>query len=164
MTTITLAEIIELLAEVIGDLTPTTTAPQSVGAFRRNLAPKPPLRQWLPAAGGNDVARLFEVARVGRREDGGINHHAARLATVPLIVTLAYSAQPTLYGFTERHQLEALIEADAHQIHDAISLPTGLAGVGHIACYPTIERPDQGDRIWFQDVSVDVLFYAQRGT
>jgi hypothetical protein len=162
VTTITLTEIIAHLVTVVEDLTP--TADPSARPFRRSSAPnREPLRRWAPDVGGNGLLRLFDLRRSSARSDGGINHFAARLATVELTMTLAYPATPSLYGLDEYEELEALIEKDAHQIHDALSGAGALAGAGHIAVYPTIEALDQAlERIWYQELSLDVLHYIAR--
>jgi hypothetical protein len=126
--------------------------------FRRSKAPNLMLETWANDAGAIGLLRKFEVRRAGPREDPGVNDPAATLAAVPLVVTVVYPALPRLYGLGEIHELEAVVESDAHQIRDTVRSPAALVP-GHQANLPTIEGLAQGDRMWFQDISISSIFY-----
>jgi hypothetical protein len=159
MTTTTTTAIIERIVEVIQGLQPDEIPARR---FKESTAPNLPLATWANDAGANGLFRLFEVRRNGQREDPGINHPSATLAAVPLLVKVCYPAVPRLYQLPTNRALEALIESDAHQIRDALEAPTALVA-GHLANMTTIEALTQGERMWFQDISISTVFYiAQR--
>lgn len=165
MNTTTPTAIITQLATVLEALTPAiSTTPAKL--FRRSKSPNRPLRTWIPDAGGNDMLRKFDLFRDGSRLNIGINHPEANLISVPLTLTVAYPAVPKLYALTELYDLEALIESDALQLHDAILGPSALVSGDQAFLDVEILRTDQSDeRHWYQDLTMTAVFYtAQRLT
>lgn len=166
MQTQTLTEIIDHLATTIAALTP--AASPSTPGFVRATPPTPAFRSSPPDASVNLMVRLFELARqrgtAGVRTDLGLQHPTAGLVTVPLLLTVAYPAVPKLYTLATLPALEALVESDVAQLRDAIFLPTGLVGSGHLKNDVQVLGLDTADkRIWYQDLSITAMFYiAQR--
>jgi hypothetical protein len=155
MITTTATAIIEKIVTVIEALTPLEVATRP---YRRSKAPNLPLATWATDAGAMGLLRLFEVERSGPREDPGINDPQATLAAVPIDVTMVYPPVPRLYGLADEHALRAVVESDAHQIRDALFAPTALVP-GHQANMVTIEGLAQGERMWFQTISLTAIFY-----
>lgn len=163
MQTITITTIIDHLVEVIEGITPEASPTTPGFLLDARGQGRPTLRAWAPEAGGNVMFRVFDLRRAAPRDDGGVNNWAARLATTTLALTVCYPAQPKNYGLAEYADLEALIEADAHQIHDAISSPGGLAGAGHMAVWPKVGDIDQSlDAMWFLEMPVEILYYVAK--
>jgi hypothetical protein len=161
VTTTTPAAIIAKLVTVIEALSP---QPEPLGrTFRRLKQPQSQrltLRKWSLTSGAG-VFRIFDVVRAGEREDLGVQDPRATLARVPLLVTLAYPASPSLCGLSEYGELEDLIDADACQVRNAIYSVSALADGGHQASDVTIRAPDRdGDQAWFQDLAVVATFYV----
>lgn len=162
MQTITATTIIDHLIEVIEGITPGAqpTSPGFVNDARGHG--EPDLDQWAPGAGGNLQFRRFQLAGTNPRDDGGVNNFGARLATTVLDLTIAYPAVPKNYGLGTYADLEALIRADAHQIHDAISSPFGLAGAGHIAIWPKVGAIEKPGEIWLCRMPIEILHYVSK--
>lgn len=153
MTTTTLTAVIAHLVTVLEGLTPSPSTP----LFRRSVAPHRPLRTWIPDAGGNVMLRKFEVRRDGSHEDLAFMDPSARLVSAPLVVTVAYVPKLSL---GDSFTLEAVVEADAAQIRNAIFDVGGLSGSGHRANFVSVLGLDQADeRIWFQDFAVEAQLY-----
>lgn len=159
MTTDT-TSVIEHLVTVIQGITP-EASPASPG-FVRASGPTRTLRRGLPPGSGTALVRLFDLRSQGSDEIG-IEAPAVKLVTVQLLLTIAYPSVPKLYGLTELHALEALIESDRHQIIDKVEAPGGLVGAGHQANTARQRTLDQADeQQWFQEIEIEALFYTTR--
>jgi hypothetical protein len=159
MNTTTITAVVNRIAAVIEALTPEG---QPGLPFKRSTGPNRPLRRWLPDAGGNAMFRLFEVRRNGEREGIGINDPAVYFISVPILVTVCYPAVPKLYDLLEIHDLEALIESDAAQIHDALLAPTALVS-GHTQTEVSVGALDQtSEKHWFQDFPLAAALHTAR--
>lgn len=161
MTTTTLTTIVNKMAAVIVALTP--TAAPATRLFQRSTAPNLPFRRWALQAGGLTLFRMFEITRIGRRDELGVTDPSATLVRQNVRVTIAYPMVPKNYGRTDVMDMESLIEVDAHQVLDVLWSVGGLAGAGHQTSKPAMEEPDRSDdRIWFQDLTTEVTFYTAR--
>lgn len=162
MVTTTDTAIIAKAAAVIEALTPT---PVLLGnePFTENKFPNPRLSRWALATLEGRVFRVFEVAPAPGvpRVDLGIRHPEATMCIVTLLVTVAYPARPSLFGYAEARELWAVMSDDALRIRNALTRVSALEGVAHLANFVEPRNPDLSrDHIWFTEMSVRAQFYV----
>lgn len=161
MTTITPAAIIAHMVTLIQGLNP-VRLPKDNATFLENPPPNGPLASWPIRNERTRVLRLFEVAQDGDRVDLRLHPPQVALCEIPLLVTVAYPSVPTLHGLERWRDMETVMTADAQQIRNALYLPSGLAGAGHIGFMDfRIATPFRGNAaVWFQLVSMNAILYA----
>lgn len=162
MTTVTVAQIAQKIAEVIAALTPTSFTTNNA-AFVENPTPNTPLRSWARLSDRDRVTRLFEVYAVGNRTSLGLTSRAEFVEQL-FRVTIAYPTDHhTIFGIATRRGLEDAIAADAVQIQNALRGGGGLVGPGHQALKlsPGVKEPDRGNvAVWFQEIDMLAQFWA----
>lgn len=155
--TTTLAAVINKITDVLHALVPGKLPER---AFERSH-PGLPLAIWALTSPGEEIFRKFEIVAVGPREDPGTQDPSAILVSRTLRLRLAYPATLVgLYGRDDLDDLEDLVEDDARRVRDVVYSPGNLID-GCNAMIPRIEELGRTEpAVWFQDLSVRVLYYT----
>lgn len=115
MSTTTFAAIRSQIETVMLALTPATASQLK---FRR--APRrEPLRDWASKNTGDRAVRKWELLRGDQRDPLSLDP-SEYACEIDGTLTVAYPTLLGIYGANELDSLEDVIEADAHQIRDAI--------------------------------------------
>ncbi len=158
MTTITLTQIVRAHVTTVRALTPSEHSDRKFDRCPTDVL----LRQWVTANAGSPCFRKFEIRRVGIRRDPGTQDPSAALVERDLELVVSYPAKlPGLYTDESDEQLdalEAIAEADARQIRDALFSPLNLAGAGHQATWPVIAAFERTGDVWFQRFDLRVAY------
>jgi hypothetical protein len=142
------------MVAAIRDLTPGTATEYDFA-----LAPRSVLyRQWIAKAPVDTAVRRYIIERTGSFTDPERFDPAERDITVEATLTMAYPVALGLYGIEDFDSLEDVIEADQHQIRDALTASDHYVS-GQYAAEVTVDAPDRGDdKVWFATLSVLLRF------
>lgn len=155
-TTTTIAAIIDQMVTKIIAISPANHADKKF-----ELSPKRYLiRNWALAQNqGSAVFRRFQINRTGIAEESPFFDPTAHERKEELTCTICYPVQVALYGTDDLMDLEEFSRKDAQQVRDEIfSADNYLSGQN--AAFVTIQPLDKSDdRVWFQDLTVDVRYY-----
>ncbi len=114
------------------------------------------LKKWVKNV-GSAALRKFEVSRIGQVTDPAVQSPTHVQRNDKAKITVAYPALPALYGAEDLDDLEDIMRTDASQIRDAV-FSQGNYLSGQHAAFVKIDEPVKTDTVWFQPLSVDLIY------
>lgn len=140
----------------IEQITPTICSDKP---FKRSPQRSKLLRDW--ADGTNSIQfRAFEWLRTGPAQEPETLSDP-KLTVEQATLTIAYPVMPSLYGTDDLDSMETLIRTDARLVRDVLLSPGNLVAQCH-AVLPVIQQPERNERVWFQDIVCELIYYESQ--